>query len=330
MKTVKFKKTIVVGKKGKDRRFDHYKRRIFYIFSTLATKGRISTAELAEEFHMSKRNALRDLELLRENCILKEDPSRTGTWEFDRDATSFLKMEVSDRDTTTLAFLYKFSKVFGGEVNKTVLGVISKIFDVEEQEYPFFMITQRVKNPTSRIPCYPEIYAAIQGHHKIKLTYKKAAGEATVKASPFSIILCDGLWYLGYLPDGKSKELRTVRSSNILKVEPLEDETFPRPEWARKAMKEAKNIWFSSGSKTLVLKADNSLKDYFDLSEYFPHQKIISEGPGSFTMEAKFSHPNEVIPTILRFLPGIKVVEPVEIREEVFRRIKDYQKLTDR
>lgn len=316
--------TIEAGRGGKDRRFDTFKRRIFFIFSRLAQRGQISTTELAAEFEMSTRNALRDLEPLRDQGILKENISRNGIWEFDRTSHSFLKMEITDRDTTTLAFLYKFSKVFGGEINKTVFSVMDKIFDVEKQEYPFFMITQKVKNPAAKMNCYPEIYAAIQARHKINLTYLKGTKKATVKAAPFSIILCDGLWYLGYIPEGKGKALRTLRSSKIVKVEPLETEVFERPDWALEIMKESKNIWFRPGGEKLVLKADNSIKDYFDFAEYFPCQKIVSEGPGSFVIQAKFTHLNEVVPTILRFLPAIMVLEPASVKEEVFRRINEY------
>ncbi|MDO8806299.1 MAG: WYL domain-containing protein [Elusimicrobiota bacterium] len=187
------------------------------------------------------------------------------------------------------------------------------------------MITPKVKNPATKMPCHNELYDAILKHHKINLTYTKISGPATVKALPFSMILCDGLWYLGYVLDDKGQNLRTVRSSHIVKVEPLPEETFERPEWARETMKGAKNIWFSQAKTKFLLKANNSVKDYFEMSEFFPQQKIKDEGADTFTIEALYSHFNEVVPTILRFLPSIQVIEPAELKDEVARRIKEYK-----
>ena len=321
----KKKITINAGTGGKDRRFDTFKRRTIYIFSRLAQKGFITTKELAEKFEMTPRNALRDLDPLREQGILKENITRSGRWEFDTASNSFIKMEITDRDSSTLAFLYNFAKVLGGDINEKVLSVLDKVFPMEDREYPFFMITQKVKNPAAKMPCHQEIYDAIQTHHKINLTYRKETGPATVKASPFSMIICDGLWYLGYVPDGKDKELRTVRSSHIISVEPLPDEVFARPEWAHKAMKGAKNIWFSPAKTKFLLKVKNTIKDYFEMSEFFPEQKITDEGPEYFTIEARYSHYNEVVPNILRFLPAITVLEPAELKAEVAWRVNTYK-----
>lgn len=326
MKPKKRKVIINAGTGAKDRRFDTFRRRTIYILSRLAQRGFVTTKELAEKFEMTPRNALRDLDPLRDEGILKENITRSGRWEFDTSSNSFIKMEVTDRDSSTLAFLYNFAKVFGGDINENVLSVLDKVFPMEDREYPFFMITQKVKNPAKKMPCHKELYDAIVKHHKINLTYRKATGQqATVKASPFSMIMCDGLWYLGYLPDGKDKELRAVRSSHIISVKPLPDEVFARPEWAHKAMKEAKNIWFGPAKTKFRLKVMNTIKDYFEMSEFFPEQKIKDEGREYFTIEARYSHYNEVVPNILRFLPAITVLEPAELKAEVAWRVNAYK-----
>lgn len=327
---MKFKKKKVTftahsAKSAKDRRLDTAMRRTIWVLSQLSTRGCVYTKELADKFGITDRQVLRDLDPMREIGVILENPSRNGRWDFNRASHSFIKMELTDSESSAMTFMYKFAKVFGGEVNASALRAIQKAFPVEGQENPFFMITQKVKNPAAKMPCHNELYDAILKHYKINLTYSKAGSNATVKASPFSMILCDGLWYLGYVPDGKGRQLRTLRSSNIVKVEPLTGETFKRPDWARKIMKGAKNIWFSPARNKLVLKADNDVKDYFDMAEYFPCQKIINSGPDDFIIEARYAHPNEVVPTILRFLPAIKVLEPAEIRDELTRRIKAYR-----
>ena len=74
------------------------------------------------------------------------------------------------------------------------------------------------------------------------------------------------------------------------------------------------------------MRISNRIKDYFDHNEYFPAQKILDEGPEYFTVEAKICNNNEAIPSILRFLPEIKVLEPKGLKADVNRRIADYLK----
>lgn len=309
----------------KERRYETTKWRAIYIINQLATRGFVCVKELAETFGSTERNALRDLDPFRKDFTVVESAPRSGRYDFNKASYSFIKMELSDSETSSMAFMYKLSKVFGGELTEASRSALGKAYDMDHKDYPFFMITSKVKNPAAKMKCYAELYEAIQEHHKVNLTYAKPGGQATVKASPFAMILCDGLWYLGYVPEGKGRQVRTLRSSHILKVEPLPAETFERPDWARKAMKGAKNIWFSPAKTTFLLKADNSVKEYFEMSDFFPFQKIKDEGAKEFTIEARYSHFNEVVPTILRFLPAIKVIAPAELKAEVKRRVAAYK-----
>jgi len=231
-----------------------------------------------------------------------------------------------------MAFLYKLSKIFGGQLNKSVLQSLDKAFLLDDTDYPFFMITPRVKQPDTELPFYQDLYNSIQSRHKINLTYHSGTAEKTVKAWPFAFIICDGIWYLGYLlePKGRSKqEIRKVQYTHIIKVEPLIEETFKKPAWVKETLKTARNIWYNRDHPTrVVMEVSNSMKDYFNLSDYFPEQKIIQTSKDSFMIEARICHPNEAVPTILRFLPDIKVLEPQSLKDEVNRRIKEYSKST--
>lgn len=324
------KKKIIItaDPKKRVRRFNDFKYRIMRIIAELHNKGFVRAKVLADKLEIGVRTIERDLAILKEDHFIMEDGCEKGKWLFDTTDQCWDKVEVTDHDAATLAFLYKFSKVFGGEISKSVLKSIDKMFYLDEAEYPFFMITPRVKRPDTVMPFYKALYDSIQNKHKINLTYRSGDGEKTAKVWPFSLIMCDGMWYLGYLlePQPKSKqELRTLRYSHILKVEPLVEETFEKPAWVKETLKTARNIWFNRDRNTrVVMEVSNCIKDYFELCEYFPAQKIIAEGPDTFKVEAMICVHNEAVPNIMRFMPDIKVLEPKDLKDEVNRRISEY------
>ncbi len=325
-------KRIVITTNPKKRlqKFNNFKYRVMRIITELHNKGYVRAKDLESKFDIGIRTIERDLTIMKEDHFIVQDEFEKGKWLFDTSGQSWDKLEVTDHDAATLAFLYKFSKVFGGQISKSVLKSIDKMFCVDDTEYPFFMITPRVKRPDSELPYYRALYDSIQNKNKINITYKSGDGEKTVKAWPFSFIMCDGMWYLGYLlePQGRQKqEIRTLRYRNILKVAPLTEETFEKPAWIKDMLKTARNIWFNRDRCTrVVMRISNRIKDYFDHNEYFPAQKILDEGPEYFTVEAKICNNNEAIPSILRFLPEIKVLEPKGLKADVNRRIADYLK----
>ncbi len=324
----KKKITITTNPKNRIRRFNDFKYRIMRIIAELHNKGFVRAKDLEGKLGVDVRTIERDLTVLKEDHFVVEDATERGKWLFDTTQQSWDKVEVTDHDAATLAFLYKFSKVFGGQISKSVLKAIDKMFYLPEAEYPFFMITPRVKKPDTDLPFYKDLYDSIQNKNKINLTYQSGDGEKTAKVCPFSLILCDGMWYLGYLLEPQKQrrqEMRTLRYSHILRVEPLTEETFEKPAWVKEALKTARNIWFSRDRDLrIVLEVANSIKDYFELNEYFSAQKIIAEGKNSFKIEAKICVLTEAIPNILRFLPNIKVLEPKELRDEVNWRVKAY------
>jgi len=324
------KKKIIItaNPKRRIRKFNDFKYRIMRIIAELHNKGFVRAKDLEAKLEVNVRTIERDLAIMKEDHFIAEDECEKGKWLFDTTDQCWDKVEVTDHDAATLAFLYKFSKVFGGEISKSVLKSIDKMFYLDEAEYPFFMITPRVKRPGTIMPFYRELYDSIQNKNKINLTYQSTDGDKTVKALPFSFIMCDGMWYLGYLlePHGRrKKEIRTLRYVHIHRVEPLVDEPFEKPAWVKETLKTACNMWFNRDRSTrVVMEVSNRIKDYFKLSDYFPAQRIIAEGPDSFKVEAKICNHNEAAPNILRFLPFIKVLEPKDLKDEVTRRINEY------
>lgn len=323
-------KTVVIQTGGKSRRrkFNSFSWKVFRLFSILYSKRKVRVKELVAELSTSERGAQRLMAPFKEDGILIRDDYDQGLWHFNEARHLWNKTPASGYDASALAFICKFAKVFGGQVRQSVFNAVHKDYLLEQAEYPYFMITPRVKSPDTQLPFFKEIYNAIMSKTKMTLTYNSAGAEKAVKSWPFAFIMCDGMWYLGYLLEpekGKPQEIRTMRCDHIQRVETLDGEPFEKPDWVKKTLKEARNIWFNRERNIKVtLEIDNSIKQYFQLSEYFPLQKIVSEGKNTFLVETMIDNPYEVIPNILRFIPAIKVVSPLSLKQVIMGKVKEY------
>jgi predicted DNA-binding transcriptional regulator YafY len=312
-----------------------YTWRNFKMFSLLYTQGHVTVKQLMEELCMGERQVQRMMYPYKEDGVLIRDEFDQAKWNFNPSRHRWDKhSDLTSQDQAALAFLCKLSKVFGAQIGDELMTSVARQFLLEDQEYPYFMITARVKSPDVKLKFYDDLYAAIKDRNKIKLTYETRgadgkAAEKTVLAWPISFVLCDGMWYLSYLLEpekGREREIRTLRYGNIRHVELLV-ETFVKPDWVKEALKEARNIWFNARRDIKVtLEIDNQIREYFDLSEYFPKQKIVATGPKTFRVETMICNEMEALPNIMRFMPYIKVVAPASLKKSVVEKVKQYLK----
>ncbi len=333
MAAKKIKKTFHVTGKLSRERAESRTSQTMRLFIILHAKGYVRTKDLMDELEISERQAQRLLYPLKVQGYLVEEPGERGKWVFNSVTHSWEKMNVTNHDATTLAFIYKFSKVFGSQISESVFQSIDKLFSIDETEHPFFIITSRVKQPNTKLEFYKDLYDAILARNKVLLTYEtndSKGKEKQVKAWPIAFVMSDGMWYLGYLPEpeeGKKQGVRTVRYTHIRKVQALPEEKFERPDWIKPALKEARNIWFNNERCIeVVLEVDNFIKDYFLLSDYFPRQEIVNEGPRTFRVKSMICHELEAIPNIMRFMPYIKVIEPPSLKASVEAKVREWLK----
>lgn len=161
---------------------------------------------------------------------------------------------------------------------------------------------------------------------KIALHYKTPEKECDYKVCPLKITFFDGFWYLLSQVDGK-EWLRTFRLNNIKRLEIL-NEYFSPPKNINTILHESVNVWFSEKKdKKVVLNIDNEVASFFKQRVYFPLQKIKKENrDGSLRIETKISQYEEIIYTILHWIPHVHVIEPKCLKKEIKGKIIEYLK----
>ena len=97
-------------------------------------------------------------------------------------------------------------------------------------------------------------------------------------------------------------------------------------------MQESVNIWFSEKKdKKVVLKIDKEAAGFFKQRVYFPLQKIMKENrDGSLRIETKISQYEEIIYTILQWVPHVHVIIPKCLKKEIKGKIIEYLKRLER
>ena len=69
------------------------------------------------------------------------------------------------------------------------------------------------------------------------------------------------------------------------------------------------------------------MASYFEKKEYFPRQKVVKKsGKDGLVLECFAGKYEEILPTILAWIPHITVQEPKELKDLVSEKIVAYEK----
>ena len=104
-------------------------------------------------------------------------------------------------------------------------------------------------------------------------------------------------------------------------------ENFDPPRNLKSILDRSVNIWFTGepGEK-IVLEIDKGAAHYFKKKVYFPEQRIVKEKKdGTLILQTLANH-NEVLRTIIQWIPDIRVIKPKELDLKVRQLLNAYLK----
>ena len=93
-----------------------------------------------------------------------------------------------------------------------------------------------------------------------------------------------------------------------------------------KILKESTNVWFEKERPLEVtLEVSAECAHFFKNKKYFPFQKVEKElKDGRIVLSCRAAKEEEILPTILHWLPHIKVVSPTSLHKRVKEVLNDY------
>jgi len=306
----------------KNKNYDKKIFRLVSILNKLNGGGKVRSSELAEEFNVSIRSVQRDLDLLNMTGFPLDMPEK-GVYSF-MPGFSLRKLMLTDEEASLLSFFHEIANSLGKNFSESFRSLVSKVL-AKEDSSPFYVKLPGIPANMKNFPFVKDLEHAVQESQKILIKYESAKGLREHKLCPLKLVNFEGFWYLLAMPDGK-RQFRKFRSEKIKGLKVL-DETFDPPRNLKTALDRSVNIWFSEeqGEK-ILLEIDKDAAHYFKKKIYFPEQRIVKEKKdGTLILETQANH-NEVLRTIIQWIPDIRVIKPKELDLKVRQLLNAYLK----
>ena len=294
--------------------------RLMYILNEF-DRGEVFLCDIAEDLSVTLRTIQRDLRVL-EDAGFPFANTQRGAYSF-VEGFSLKRMHLTAKQAAMLAMMSDISKSLGGGFYDTYKELRNKVTQAHDIN-PFYIKVIKGQNIKDSVKM-KVLENAIRLRQKVQLDYgeSKITGRAL---SPLKIVWFNGFWYL--LANGKDETILKLRIDKI-KTAKMLDETFTRPAKIENILKDSSSIWFEENRTiTVNLWVDAEAAKYFKQREYFPKQKNVkTEKDGSLILECSVGKFEEVFPTILEWIPHIKVQSPQELKDLIAQKVSEYQKI---
>lgn len=304
----------------------HYDRKIFrliFILNRLEAERRVTSTDMAREFNVSLRTVQRDIELLNMTGfpIVNFDKGIHGFAE----GFSLKKLMLSSEQASLMTFLFEISRSLGAKFEDSFRDIFSKLIAKEFEAVYYAKIPSGVKLKADD-GNLARLERAVAERRRTEIVYSKPGKKAAYTLEPMKIAFFDGFWYLISI-DTTAKKLIKSRIDYIKNIRLL-DSCFTPRHGLKTMLDESVNIWFAEKpAKRVRLKVAAAAAPYFEAKCHFPRQKIKRRlRDGSIEIETSVSHNMEVMPTVLCWLPHIKVVQPRGLKTELTKLIRSYLK----
>jgi predicted DNA-binding transcriptional regulator YafY len=234
-----------------------------------------------------------------------------------------LEKIASVEDQLVLDMLEKVSESLGSKFHGKAKHLLSKIKNKDISPIYANLDIEKIDDFLSEINL---IEQAILNKAILTCTYKLHSKSYDIGVKPLKIANFDGSWYLIAL-DSRNNELKKYHIKSMSNLQVLE-KYFTRSKKLDEALENAINIWFTLEREAfeVVLRMDDNTGKYFQRKPICKSQRLLSinEEDESMQFSLKVTHEMEIIPTIMQWIPYIKVLEPDWLRNKVVQRVTEY------
>jgi len=298
--------------------YDKTLTRLISILSKLYNGESLSVKELAEEFNVSERTISRDFNnKLVSNFPIYKEGRRWRMQEGFR-----LEKTASIEDIVVLDVIENLAEGVGGNFSKKAKNLLSKIRNKDINPIYTKLNMEDISDSFNEMQLLEE---AIKAKNKISFSFKNYKDEIKEhELKPLKIANYEGFWYLIGL--NKKDDIYKYTLKNVSKIK-LENETFEYDTKVDDLLNNSINVYF----KKYVEPFDVKIRVSRDISRFIrrkpisPTQSIESVyEDGSFDIIVKITDEREITPLIKYWLPHLKILEPVSIKEIIKQDLTSY------
>ena len=293
--------------------------RLLYELNAL-DKGQICLKDMAAETGVALRTIQRDMNDIQEADFPLWNP-KPGNYAF-VGGFSLERMKLSSAEASILVLMSDMASSLGGNFGQSFSMLKNRLLSAP-QDNPFFikMNSGELYKDTSVTRTLEQ---CIRGREWVTVCYK-GGKLACYPVRPLKLLWVDGFWYLLALTN--DDKLLKFRLEKITSAKALK-KPFKYNKNIEKILRESTNIWFDTNRPLAVtLEISAGCGKYFKRKTYFPLQKVEKElKDGRIVLSCKAAKEEEILPTILHWLPHIKVLSPTSLQQRVKDVLNDYLK----
>ena len=293
--------------------------RLIYELNAL-DKGAISLADMAAELGVSLRTLQRDMRDIQEAEFPLFCPA-PGQYAF-MEGFSLKKMKISDKEASLLVLIHEIACSLGDNFDSSY-ALLKKRLLSAQADSPFF-VKFAGGETFPDTPLTQEIARCITAQEIITLSYLKGRREL-YPVCPLKLLWIEGFRYLLALTN--THKLLKFRLNKITSVQGT-GKFFSRPPDIENLIRQGTNIWFDQERPlNVLLEVSPHAAKYFQTRAYFPLQKTEKKLPnGGLIISCKAVNIQEILPTILHWIPDITVKSPAELAQTVKNLLNTYLK----
>lgn len=303
---------------------DSSTKRVLEILKDLNEGKTVNITNLSYKFEVSDRTVRRDLDLISSiypDFLIKDKENYSAVQK------NVLNDILKGTDLATLVSVVNIFKSSGVKFNLD--DNIKKVLKESNEVYQF---TNKPFEELKNKEVVSKLEKAIAYRQWIEIEYKTLKGIQKFNLKPYKIVLLNENFYLCSEIEDAS-EFKFSRIGLIDEVKVLSTTFYHRPE-IKNFITKAQTPWATYKHKqeeiSVVLHAEKRIAKYFKMKKYLPSQEIIEEKEdGSIILEYKVFSLGEIFELIIKWLPGIKILEPSNLKEIIRKQLEKKLKVLD-
>ena len=290
--------------------------RLLYELNAL-DKGQICLKDIAAETGVCVRTLQRDMNDIDEADFPLCNPA-PGVYAF-IEGFSLERMKLSGAEASILVLMSDLASSLGGNFGHSFAMLKNRL--LTPQDNPFF-IKMNSGEMYKETPITNTLETCVREREWVKICYK-GGKMADYQLRPLKLMWVEGFWYLLALTD--DDKLLKFRLEKISSADAM-NKPFKYNKNIEKILRESTNIWFEKDRPlSVTLEVSAECAKYFKRKVYFPLQKLEKElKDGRIVISCKAAKEEEILPTILHWLPHIKVVSPASLHKRVKEVLNGY------
>ena len=298
--------------------YDKTLTRLNTIIAKLNDGEALSVHELAKEFNVSTRTIQRDFNerLVSLYPIYQEKK----LWKM-QDGHKIEKSTAIE-DTIILDILEKLTDGLGTKFSTKAKHLLSKI---KNDDYNPIYAKLNMEDISASFSSIALLENAIKEKSEISADYNFGEFGKELELKPLKVAIFEGFWYLVAL-DARNNKLKKYHLKSISNIV-LTDKNFQTTKELEELLENAINIWFENDVEPfeVVLWLDELASKILQRKPIAKSQRVIKEyKDGTSEVSLKITHENEIKSIIKYWIPHIRVISPISLKESVMEDVKSY------